>query len=515
MPEQLFALETIIIELLLVISVVAIIVSRLQLPYTVALVAVGLGLSLLESDLETELTEELILAIFVPPLIFEAAFQIDFSELRRNLPSILTYAIPGVILTMFIVAGVMIGTTNLPLEVALVFGALIAATDPVAIISLFRTLGVPGRLGILVEGESLFNDGTAIVIFNVMLGVAVTGEFSMWESLLDFIRVVVGGLAIGVGTGSIIAWIIARVDDHLIEITLTTVLAFGSYLLAEELHFSGVLAVVAAGLLNGNLSAQGMSPTTRIILNNFWEYVAFLANSFVFLLIGLDVNLPDVITAWRPVALAIMAVLLARVIVIYGLGLLVNRSTIPIPLKWQHVMAWGGLRGAISLALALSLPFTLRDRDLLQEMTFGVVLFTLFIQGLTISPLLRLLGITFYSEKHVEYETEHAKLVAVQASRRHLQQLRENGTISDYTMRQLHPEMDQRIEDLRTKVQELLEENPELAAEDLIDARISMLRAERNALLELKRAGVITQDAYENVVVDIDEKLSKLQTVPH
>ena len=171
-------------------------------------------------------------------------------------------------------------------------------------------------------------------------------------------------------------------------------LAFGSYLIAERLHFSGVLAVVAAGLVNGNIGPQGMSPTTRIVLFNFWEYVAFLANSFVFLLIGLQVNIPTLLPTWQPILLAILAVLLARAVVIYGLGWLTNRLAEPIPFRWQHVLNWGGLRGAIALALALSLPAALGpDRDLIRIMAFGVVLFTLLVQSTTMEPLVRKLGI--------------------------------------------------------------------------------------------------------------------------
>jgi CPA1 family monovalent cation:H+ antiporter len=177
---------------------------------------------------------------------------------------------------------------GLALSTALVFGALISATDPVAVVSLFRILGVPKRLAVLMEGESMFNDGTAIVLFNLMLAFALTGGFDLTHGLWEFVRVAVGGLLLGFLLGWLVSRIIARIDDYLIETTLTVVLAFGSYLLAEQLHFSGVLAVVAAGLVNGNIGPQGMSPTTRIVLFNFWEFVAFLANSMIFLMLGLQ-----------------------------------------------------------------------------------------------------------------------------------------------------------------------------------------------------------------------------------
>ena len=276
--------------------------------------------------------------------------------------------------------------------------------------ALFRTLGAPKRLALLMESESLFNDGTAIVVFNLVLMAALTGAFHPFQGAVDFLRVAVGGLAVGFVSGWLIAQLIARIDDYLIETTLTTVLAFGAYLIAERLHFSGVLAVVAAGLINGNIGPQGMSPTTRIVLFNFWEYMAFLANSLVFLLIGLQVNIPMLRANWQPVLLAVLAVLVSRAVVAYGLGWIHNRLTDPIPWRWLHVLNWGGLRGAIALALALSLPAALGPgRDLVRVMAFGVVLFTLLVQSMTMKPLLRRLGIAARDPIQIEYEMRHAR----------------------------------------------------------------------------------------------------------
>src|SRR5574341_1300115 len=415
--EEFLQAETLIIELLLIVSLVAFVVQRLRVPYTVALVVVGLLITF-QSPLEINLTPQLILALFVPPLVFEAAFHINFTELRRHLPHIIVLAVPGVILTMLIVGAVVARATQLSLPVALVFGALIAATDPVAVVALFRALGVPKRLRVLGESESLLNDGTAIVVFNLVLTVALTGHFSLVDGIADFVRVAAGGTVVGLALGWAISRVIARVDDYLIETTLTTVLAFGAYLLAERLGVSGVLAVVAAGLVNGNIGPQGMSPTTRTVLFNFWEYMAFLANSLVFLLIGLQVNVPALADAWQPALWAIVAVLIARVVVVYGLSWVVNRWGEPVPPRWQHIVAWGGLRGAISLALALSLPESLgADRDLLRVMAFGVVLFTLLAQATTMRPLIRWLRIITRSEAQVEYETRHARLTDRKSTR--------------------------------------------------------------------------------------------------
>jgi Na+:H+ antiporter len=509
---ELFQAETLIIELLLVISLVAMLVQRLRLPYTVALVAVGLLFSVLQ-PLQVDLTPELILALFVPPLVFEAAFQLDLTELRRNLPGILTLAVPGVFLTTLLVGGILSFANILPFPMALVFGALISATDPVSITALFRTLGVPKRLGVLVEGESLFNDGTAIVIFRLTLAMALTGEISVVGGVVDFVRVVVGGLAIGIALGYVVAWLIARVDDHLIEITLTTVLAFGSYLVADSLHFSGVLAVVAAGLLNGNIGLRGMSPTTRIILNHFWEYVAFLVNSLVFLLMGLDTHVPQLVDAWQPIAWAIGAVLLARMVVIYGLRWLINRFGESLPRNFQHVLAWGGLRGAISLALALSLPLSIgTSRGLLLAMTFGVVLFTLFIQGTTISFLLRKLGITRgNTHAEIEYETRHARLATLQAAEEHMNRLYRKGLISAYSWNELKPRVTEEITAMTENLRELFRSNPQLAEEDLEAARLELLRAQRSALLDLRSSGSVSEEAFGTIAVELDGALDQIE----
>ncbi|NTU78013.1 MAG: Na+/H+ antiporter, partial [Chloroflexales bacterium] len=414
------ATETLVIELLLVVSLVAIAVRRLRVPYTVALVVVGLVLTF-GGSLPFDLTPDLILVLFVPPLVFEAALHLEFGELRRHLRPILLLAIAGVLLTTALVGTLVTLGTGVALPVGLIFGALIAATDPVVVVALFRVLGAPKPLTVLVEGESLLNDGTAIVVFHVVLAFALSmaaggtqpPELSVLVvgAVVDFVRVAAGGALIGLALGWLIAQVIARLDDYLIETTLTTVLAFGAYLMAERLHLSGVLAVVVAGIVCGSLGLKGMSPTTRIVLFTFWEYAAFIANSLIFLLIGLAINLPDLLAQIGPIAVAVTAVLVSRALVVYGLTWLSNRRRGRVPLRYQHVQFWGGLRGAISLALALSLPASFADRDLVLVMTFGVVLFTLLVQGTTMHRLLKHLGLVEREEAELEYERRHGRLM--------------------------------------------------------------------------------------------------------
>ena len=478
-----------------------------MVPYTVALVLVGLALTLQQS-IKVNLTSELILALFVPPLVFEAALHINFDQLRRDLPRVLLLAIPGVILTTFIVGGALSLTTSLAFPAALVFGALISATDPVAVVAMFRTLGVSRRLAVLVESESLLNDGTAIVVFHLATTAAIAGQFNLIDSFGEFFRVSVGGVIIGLFLGWIISRLIARVDDYLIETTLTTLLAFGSYLVAERLHLSGVLAVVAAGLINGNIGPQGMSPTSRIVINNFWEYVAFLANSLVFLLIGLEVNLPALLGVWQSVLWAIAAVFVARMIVVYGLNGLFHRYLERVPSNWLHVLNWGGLRGAIALALVLSLPADFNgDRELIKLMAFGVVLFTLLVQSATMRPLLHMLGLSTRPPEQVEYEKQHARLTAARASLSHLERRHAEGLVSSHTWEILKDRLTSQVETYAGNVREALKSAPNIEAEEIDTALREGLRAQRSALLGLQHDGVISEETLNKLSLEIDAAL--------
>ncbi|UCC85933.1 MAG: Na+/H+ antiporter [Anaerolineales bacterium] len=511
---EFLVVETLVILLLLVVSIVAIAVRRIRLPYTVALVLVGLFITF-RQELAFELTPELILAFFVPPLIFEAAFHLEFNQLRDNLAPILILAVPGVVCSTLIVGGILSLGIGLPLSVAAVFGALISATDPVAVVAFFRALGVSRRLAVAVEGESLFNDGTAIVVFNIALAATLVGSFDVIEGIFDFLRVALGGLGIGMALGWVVSRLIAQIDDYFIEITLTTVLAYGAYLVAEQVHVSGVLAVVAAGIVSGNMSPQGMSPTTKIVLINFWEYLAFLANSLVFLLIGIKVNVPQLVVNIVPILAAVGAVLVSRAIVVYGMLWLtrLGGSEVQVPLSWRHVLFWGGLRGAIGLALALSLPLSLPQRELLEVMAFGVVLFTLLAQGTTLQFLLRHLGLTDRPEHVLAGELRMGRLFAARAGLSRLADLRHDGLLAGEVWAGLRDEYDQTSQQLATEMAELFAEHPELEREVLLQARREALRAERGALSDALRQGLISEVVYRKLTGEVDRRLEALALI--
>jgi CPA1 family monovalent cation:H+ antiporter len=505
--EEIIIIEEVIIGLLLIASVVAITARQLRLPYTVGLVLIGLALTFLTAT-DVSISPQIILAMLVPPLVFEAAFHIRMQDLRRDFWLIITLAVPGVILTTMLVGGVVAWGIGLEVPAALVFGALVSATDPVSVVALFRRLGVPRRLQLLLEGESLFNDGTAIVMFSIMLGIASAGEFDLVASFRDFIRIAGGGVLIGIALGMLISQFINRIDDPLVETTLTTVLAFGSYLIAESLGVSGVLAVVAAGIVNGNLESTGMSATTRVVVFNFWEYSAFLANSLVFLLIGLTTDVNIMISNWQEIVWAVMAAVIARAVSIYGFSLFSRE----IPPKWKHVLFWGGMRGAIALALALSLPESgplAAERGRLQAMAFGLVLFSLLVQGASADWFVKRLKIVQRSNVQEEYERRHARFVAGRAAHDYIRRMSQQGIISEHTWQRLAPLLERRTTALADAVKEVVISDPVVEAEELDTARRESLRAQRAALTGLLRDGVISEEVYSQLVGEVDTALTE------
>lgn len=329
----------------------------LKFPYTVALVLTGLCLGALHIIEPPHLTKELLYAVFLPGLIFEAAFQLDVRKYWQNKLAIHTLAVPGVAVAIGLTA-LVLHTLDSVLHVAhafsgkdaLVFAALIAATDPIAVVGLFRELGAPKRLTVLIEAESLLNDGTAVVFFTLILGVVSGGDYSLVSAGIEFGRVVGLGIAVGLGAGYFASLLAKRVDDPMIEITLSTIATYGSFVVAEYFHGSGILATVAAGMLFGSYGLRvGTTPSTRIALTSFWAYVAFALNSVIFLLIGFEVRLSALLHYWRAILIAYLAVTVGRAMLVYLVSLFLRRTRESIPWAWSAVLTWGGLRGALSV----------------------------------------------------------------------------------------------------------------------------------------------------------------------
>jgi CPA1 family monovalent cation:H+ antiporter len=339
-----------------------------------------------------QLEPRVLLFVFLPPLLFDAAFRLDATELRSVARSVVLLAVPGTLATAAIVGVVLVLVLHLPLGTALLFGSIVAATDPVAVVGVFRGLNAPARLAVLVEGESLINDGVAITLYTVAVGLVSADSANVLGALGLFGREVIGGVGIGVVLGLVASRLTATIDDHLIEMTLSTALAYGSYLIAQSVDTSGALACVAAGLIHGSYGREiGMTEHNRRLLDDLWEYLGFVTNALVFLLVGFTANLPSLVGLAWPVAVSILAVFGARVLVILGPPLLrAGRLTSP---GERAVLVWGGLRGALTITLALALPPVLAERQLLIGMAFGVVLFSLVVQGVGLPFVVRRAGL--------------------------------------------------------------------------------------------------------------------------
>lgn len=376
-------------------TVVAIAVSRTRVPYTVALVVVGLVVGSLHIVEPPKLTKALLFSLFLPGLIFEAAYNIHADELRRSWRAITVLAGPGLIATI-LVTGAMVAAAVRALHLqadfswrdGLVFAALVSATDPIAVVSLFRRLGVSPRLTTLVEAESLFNDGTSIVALTLILAYVGGESAGIGALALQFVMVVCGGAVIGGIIGYAIVRVTRKVNDPTIEIALTTIAAYGSFVIAEDLHLSGVIATVIAGLLLGTSSRETtVSVETRITADAFWQYIAFALNSIVFLLIGFEVRPSALVASAGTIAVAFVCVLAGRFAVVLGVSGLLHRTRERLSRPWTILITWGGLRGALAMVLALALPPEFTHRALLIDLTFGVVIASLLVQGLSIPAL--------------------------------------------------------------------------------------------------------------------------------
>lgn len=372
--------------LLLLATLIAMVTRRMRIPYAVALVLGGMLLYEGHFDSSPQLDPEILLFVFLPPLLFDSAFRLEAEKARSLLKPVLLLAVVGVFITTVLVGATVHLALDIPLASALLFGAIIAATDPVAVLSIFKQLHVPDRLSFIAEAESLVNDGMAITLYVVLMDWAVTGSFELAESISTFVLEVGGGVLIGLAVGFLASRITRRIDDHLIEMCLSVSLAFGSYLIADYVGASGPLACVFAGVIHGSYGRRiGMSERTRLMLDDLWEFLGFIANAFVFILLGLSIHVSDIADAWSSILVAVFAVVLSRWFITYS----TSRATLKNPSPGQHrreaiVLTWGGLRGALTAALALALPASTPHRTEIVQMAFGIVLFTLVLQGSTL-----------------------------------------------------------------------------------------------------------------------------------
>ena len=456
------------VSLLLIAVAILVLSKRIRLPFTVILVLIGIVLSWLIGEYPHELgllkrleiSPELILFVFLPTLIFESTFNLDARSLRRNLGPILTLAVPGLVLSTALIGVILWLATPLPLDAALLLGAILSATDPVAVIALFARIGAPQQLSILVEGESLFNDATSIVLARILVGVVAAGTVSagtIGAGIVDFFALFAGGLVLGILLGLFTGMLIGMLESEpLVEITLVTALAYVAFLLAEEVfHVSGVMATMGAGLTMGGWGRAKISASVRASLEYFLGLLAFFATALIFLMVGLRVDLSALWGSLDLLPWVVVAMLAARAVLVFGLMPLVGRlpGASPISLAYQAVMFWGGLRGAIALAIVLSLP-AFAYSDTFVALVMGAVLFTLLVQGLTIEPLVRFLRlhVPTLADQVANLERD---LTAKRRAYERLPELQAGGLFSSRIARRLQQEYEREIRAARDAIRTL------------------------------------------------------------
>jgi len=377
-----------------------------HLPYTIALVLIGLVLAIFKIGpeiKETGFSEDLIFFVLLPPLLFQGAFHMQLDRLRRHAIPIGIFATVGVLATTLIIGGITRALNAFDhIMIAMLFGAILCTTDPAAVLAVFRRHKVAPDLKYLVEGESLFNDGTGVVVFGIVLSIIVRQvPFELGAAAFEFFKVSLGGAVVGVGLGYGTYLILRRLNDHLLENAICLVACYGSFWLAHHFQLSGVIAVVCVGVLLGNYGrGLAMNPKTTETVETFFESIAFLINSMLFILIGLELRaIPahEMKGNLVPIGIAILAVLIGRLVVVYPLFFATRRFGGGYPTRWAHVLFWGGLRGSIPIALLLGLPADSAlagYRANLLVIGFGAVCFTLIVQGLTMKPLIEALKLS-------------------------------------------------------------------------------------------------------------------------
>jgi len=513
-------------------SVVALLILAqfLRVPYPILLVLGGLGLGVLPDIPTVELEPDLVLVIMLPPLLYAAAFFTPLRELRRNVAPISLLAVGLVLATMVVVALVAHHALGFDWAPAFVLGAIVSPTDPVAATAIARRLGAPGRIVTIVEGESLINDGTALVAYKFAVAAVVTGSFSLVEAGGEFVLNAIGGVAVGIAVGAVVAAVRRRLDNPPVEITIALFTSYFAYLPAEELGVSGVLAAVTVGIYMGRLTSQLTSPTTRIQGIAVWEILVFVLNSALFVLIGLQ--LPTVLEGidddtWELIAqgvliaATVMAVRIAWVFPLTYVPRLLSRrlrEASPGP-PWEETLlvSWTGMRGAVSLAAALALPFAIDaggafpERDQIIFLAFSVILGTLVVQGLTLPLLIHFLDVDDADEQ-LEREESKARLLVVKAALERLDDLVSEEWVREDTVERVRGAYEYRRRRFASRFDEEADSD---GFEERTEAYQRLLHevidAQRITLLALRNSGKINDEAMRRIERELDLEESRLE----
>ncbi len=486
-------------------SAVAIGAKRINVPYNVALVLVGLVLVLLYPVPGATMNPEVILVVFLPVLVFEGALFADGRSMRAAARPILALAVPGVVLSLLGTAAIATWVLDLPFAAALLLGAILSITDTVSVLLAFRSVRVPHRLESIMEGESLFNDGTALVLVSLTTVVVASGHFDPVVTFRALALAIVGGLAVGAACGAIGSMVLRHTPDHLTAILSSIVLVFAASLAAEELHASPVIAVVVAGLMVGQAARRALEPSRVLSLQGFWETAGFLLNVLIFLLVGMQIHTDTLIAEASSIVLALLALHVGRAVAVYGcFGVLRALRREEISMRWQHVMVIGNIKGALSMAAVLALPQGLPHRERFVTIVFGVTFITLVTQALPFRAILKRLGVATAT---VNPDVDRAKATLLEARRgqAELEELLAAGLIS----RRDHAERRAAFQRHVIAAEGALRGPAGEIARDAL-ADVAILNAQKAALLEAGRRSLISDEIVQARVNSIDRELMSL-----
>jgi CPA1 family monovalent cation:H+ antiporter len=515
--ETVAELVIILIILLLGATGVALITRRFHIPYVTGLVLAGLAVTDLLPR-RTGLDPSLVLNLFLPILIFEAGINTDISRLRSTFKPIALLAGPGSILASGIIAILLKFSLGLSWIPALLLGVVLANTDTVSMIAIFKEIPVPSRLSTIVEGETLFNDAAALVLFNLILKVYSTGSLTFIEGLQDLLFISIGGMVVGLILGYLSIPVFERLDDPLSSLLLTVAVALGTFQVGQSIGVSGAVAVVVAGLIFGNLGlSRTTSASARITLLSFWEYASFSVNTFIFVLIGVEINL---ITLWNTlpaIVLAVLAFQAGRILTVYPLLAGLRWIDRPIPLRWQHLLFLGNIKGSLSMALALSLPTTLPGREVLIALIYGCVLVSLVVQGSSLPWVVKRLNLSKFSEAKQQIEELQAQLITSKAAQDELDSLLKSGVLPKAVYEEMRSGYQVRVAGAEKSLREIYnrrpdEFDPKRGATGKIDGiRRRLLLAEKVALTEAIRKRILSEEIVHERLKKLDQQLLILE----
>lgn len=515
--EEFTGLVNVLILLLLVATTVALATRWLKIPYVVGLVLAGVAIPKQMLPESIGLNPDVILNLFLPILIFEAAINTDISRLRSTIKPISLLAVPGVILSAAITAILLKLSFGLVWITASAVGVILTITDTVSVIAAFRTVPVPGRLATIVEGESLFNDGMALVLLSIITTVHLEGSFSFGASIEQFLIAFVGGGILGLGLGYLCVGLFRQLDDALSNILLTVAVSLGTFQIGHFLGVSSAIAVLMAGLLIGNLGFRRTSASIKVTLLNFWEYAGFGVNTFIFLFVGIEVD-PSILLGSIPSAvLAVGIYQIGRICAIYPLLFLLSFFDRPLPLKWQHVLIFGNVKGSLSMALALTLPLTLPGRVPVITLVFSTVFVSLIGQGLSLPWLVKRLQLSKPSPTRQQLEALQLQLIASKAAQEELKKLLESGSLPKFLHEELFASYQARIASSEQELRDIYNQrityqSKKFAEHGYLDSLYRRLYlAEKGAINDAIFKGLLPDEIAESYLQELNEKLLSLK----